>query len=182
MKKLLAAAALSMITASTTAGAVEYPYIGLDYVGLNWSSRNFNEVSPEAARLRFGAYTHKYIVMEAHVLAGVADDGVVRSGTRYNLSVDGIYSLNLGLRIPLGDVGSLYGFGGYGITRITRQASGLFPGLIPDESVNDDDFTYGATLELRIWENWGFEVDYTTYLDNDVNELTAVGVGVRRRL
>lgn len=181
MKKLMAAAALSMITATSTAGAVEYPYIGLDYLNLDLGSEGFaREASPEAARLRFGAVVHKFVALEAHVIGGTADDTVVSGPIAFDVSVDGIYSLNAALRLPLGEVGSIYAYGGYGVARLSREAPGV-PGAT-EFNVDDDGLNYGATIEFRVWKDWGLEVDYTTYLDNDVNELTAVGVGIRRRL
>lgn len=183
MKKLMAAATLSMITltTATTAGAVEYPYLGLDYLQLELNPGSLPlELSPEAARLRFGAVMHKYVALEAHVIGGTADDSVVVNLNSvpysFDASVDGIYSLNAALRLPLGDIGSLYAYGGYGVARLSLKSPVL------DYSVDDDGLNYGATIELRLWKDWGLEVDYTTYLDNDVNELTAVGVGIRRRL
>lgn len=178
MKKSIAAVTLSLAT--IPAGAVEYPYIGLDYLQMDLASQGFTEeVSPEAARLRFGAVLHKYVAMEAHVLVGTADDVVVKPGVRYGVEVDGIYSLNLAARLPLGDVGSAYAHAGYGAVRMSGESSSVF---FPDVSVDDDGITFGATLEFKVWREWGVEIDYTSYLDNDVNELTAVGVGIRRKL
>lgn len=179
MKKFIATAALMMGAAS--AGATEYPYIGLDYLQLDLTSGGIPEgASPEAARLRFGAVMAKYLALEAHVVGGTAGDSVVRPGVTYDVEVSGVYSLNGAVRLPLGDAGSIYAYAGYGTVRMSAESNSPF--LFSDVEVDDDGLTYGVTVEVRAWRDWGLEVDYTTYLDNDTNELTALGVGIRRKL
>lgn len=188
MKKLVAIAALTL--AALPAQAVEYPYLGLDVLQASYQSSVMNgDLAPTAVRARFGSSFTGYLGGEAHVVIGAGGDGASiigapAPGATWDVNLSGAYSVNLVAHTGTGKLASAYAFVGYGVVRLSRECSGTVcaaPGFA-GANVDEDGPTYGAGVEARVWNGWRVEVDFASYLDNDANTLTAVGVGIRHNL
>lgn len=188
MKKLIATAALSFV--ALPVWAVEYPYVGVDALQLTagyQAGGGSGDVSPTAARVRFGSSFADYLAGEAHVVVGAGGDSAPvpgSPGSSWDVSLSGAYSLNLVAHTGFDKAASAYAYVGYGVVQYTGECSGpvcTLPGFSNFE-VDDDGLTYGIGIEARVWREWRLEADYTSYLNNDANELTAVSVGIRHNL
>lgn len=185
MKKLIATAALSFV--ALPVWAVEYPYVGVDVLQLTatyQASGTEGDVSPTAARIRFGSAFTEHLGGEAHVVIGAGGDEAVVGPNSWDLSLDGAYSVNLVASTGQGGGASAYAYVGYGIAQYSGECSGPSCGSLGygDLSVDADGVTFGAGIEAKVWREWRVELDYASYLNDGDNELTAVGLGIRRNL
>lgn len=178
MKKLLALSSL-VLAASSTAYAVEQPYLGVAFAQPTFSDDKGGDATPSMAQLRFGSILSKNFGLEARVSANAGDDTLTSGGVGYNLSVDSMYTLGAVLRMPLGEHASLYGMLGYSYAQLTL-ANPTVPGFLPIES-NLDGMSYGAGVVLPAIKGFHVEVDFTSYLSGD-DTLGGIGIGIRRYL
>lgn len=173
--KLIVTAALSMT--SLSAQAVEYPYIGVDYLHTEYTSSKYSgDVSPEAVRVRFGSVLSDHFALEAHLVGGIDGYPVRVPGNTYDVRIDGIYSAGAVGRLALGEAGSLYVYGGVSHVRLSAESKNP---AFDDQDTTDNGASYGAGIAFRVWRGWLVEADYTSYLDSTANELNVVGVGAR---
>ncbi|MFZ5699428.1 MAG: outer membrane beta-barrel protein [Pseudomonadota bacterium] len=174
MKKLLALSGL--VLATSTAFAVEQPYLGLDYVQSVYELDGGGDASPAFVQLRAGTDLTRNLGLEARVSVGVADDVITSGGIKYALNIDSMYTFGVVGRLPWGNHGSLYAQAAYSYMQISAESSGI----LPDTETNDGGFSWGAGFVFPAWHNYNLELDYTSYFDGNEYMLSGFGVGFRR--
>ena len=179
MKKLLALSGLAL--ASTTAMAVEQPYLGVGYVQSTYENEKGGDADPGMGQIRFGTELSKHFGMRATVSLGAGDSTFKKAGISYDMAVDSMYTVSAVARMPFGEHASIYGHLGYSYAQISfGNPTPATPGITSAED-NLDGLAFGAGIVLPAIKGFYLEVDYTSYLSAG-DTLGGVGVGVRRYL
>lgn len=174
MKKLLAFSGLAL--AVTQSVAAEQPYIGIDYVQATYAESGW-DVSPTAARLRFGSDLSKYLGLEAHVTLGTGDDEYKTTTNSFAISLDSAYTAAAVARLPLGSA-RLYAYAGYSYIQMTVDSQ--LPGF--DVEGNDDGLSYGGGIAVPVWKGWQLGAEYSMLIDKETHTLDGIAIGVRHKL
>jgi opacity protein-like surface antigen len=181
MKKLLALTGLALAV-STTAHAVEQPYIGFSLAQPSFEDDGGGDAAPTVAQLRFGTNLNKYLGMQAVVSVNAGEDTLVKpavpTDVKYEFTVDSMYTLSAVLRMPFGESAAVYGHLGYSYAQLSLGS--LTPGFVSIED-NLDGMAYGVGIVLPIGGGFMADVDFTSYLNGD-DTLGGLGLGIRKNL
>ena len=150
-------------------------YIGLQYAELTASLDSGEEASPQVAVARFGKENTDYIAFEARLATNIDSDSTTVGGVSVNVELDRLVGLYGVLRYPFFETASVYGVLGATHGKMTARAMG--------DSVygDDEDFSYGAGLDLRFARHYSVNVEYMNYLEEKGVEITSVGLGLNYR-
>jgi len=178
MKKLLALSGLALAV-STTAHAVEQPYLGVAYAQTTFSDDVGGEATPGVAQIRFGTELSRNLGVRAVVSVNAGSDSLTNAGVTYDFTVDSMYTVSAVLRMPFGEHTSVYGHLGYSYAQVNFGN----PSVIGFSAVEDnlDGMAYGVGIVLPAFKGFNLEVDYTSYLDG-VDTLGGLGIGIRKYL
>lgn len=163
-KKLIAALALSSISAASLAGG---------YVGVNYAHVDVDDVDLGAIVFKAGYQFNEWVALEARVGLGVKDDDVNTPFGKVDVELDNIFGGYLVAGIPNASVFYPYAIVGY--TRVRVEAS-AFGNTVAD---SEEDFSYGIGANISINEKFAVNVEAIRYLHDA--EADTIGLGLTYR-
>ena len=154
------------------AGAQEF-YGSMDYININYSETGGYDADFHAMRYRLGFQPMRYFSLEAFFGVNIGNDTVMVAGYPVIVKLDDIYGFYIHGIIPIEDKIKLYGI--YGVTHAKLSAS-VFG---YDFSVSESDNTIGAGIDIKLVDQFYFNLEYLKAIDTIDYDYSGLSIGFK---
>ncbi|PTQ89619.1 outer membrane beta-barrel protein [Agitococcus lubricus] len=154
--------------------AAEKPFIGIDYQMGTLEFNNNIEADTSAVRLRLGTEVNPYVGVEAHLMSGLNDDTVTKSGVDYTVEVGSAYAVFVRPQLSFAKAGSVYALLGAAYIDKSIETNSTI-GSFAKTSGFEHSGAAGVGLDINVYKDFRINVDYTMY----ASDFSAISAGIR---
>lgn len=170
---ILAAVALSVGVAATTAQAEIETYGGVGLSVATYEEKGFSDdFSVTVLDFKAGAVINENLAAEARVGIGIDDDSTTEGGVESTYTLDNYYGLYLKPMLPAGEA-NLYAIAGFAKVSQTGEAS--YNGAHAESDIDASGLSWGLGAEFDL-NSAMIGIEYTTLVDKSDYDVSAFGV------